>query len=223
MIEIKNITKEYNGKKVLDIASLGFRADKIYALMGANGSGKSTLIRIMAGTLLPDSGVVSGADKGTIGYMPQSAYAFGFSVQKNVEMALGRDKNKKQRAREALSLVGMLELSEKRGNTLSGGESQRMALARMLAIKRHILLLDEPTSAADIAGIDMIENALISYKRKHGCTMVFSTHAPAQALRLADYTVFLDKGHIAEIGETENVLHNPVSDAARLFLQHWRI
>lgn len=223
MIKLTGLKKEYNGITVLDIPGFEFQKKLIYALIGANGSGKSTLLRIMAGTLSADSGMVSGVDVNTMGYLPQYAYSFAFSVQKNVEMVLERSKDRKQRAREALFNVGMLEYSDKKGNMLSGGEAQRMALARMIAIPRDLLLLDEPTSSADIAGIDKIENALLYYKNTHDCTIIFSTHSPAQALRVADYTLFLDKGKIVESGETINVIQSPVSDAAKLFLKHWRI
>jgi len=225
MIKITNLTKAYNRISVLEIPEFEFKSQRIYALIGANGSGKSTLLRIMSGTLTSNSGTVNGIDASSMGYLPQSSYAFAFSVQRNVEMALtkSKGKNRKQMAREALSLVGMLEHSEKKGNNLSGGEAQRMALARIIAAPRSLLILDEPTSSADIAGIDKIENALLEYKNRYGCTVIFSTHSPAQALRIADYTVFLDKGKIVESGETKKVIQSPESDAAKLFLQHWRI
>ena len=223
MIKLSNLKKTYNDICVLDIPGYEFQNNLIYSLIGANGSGKSTLLRIISGTLPADSGQVFGIDTNSMGYLPQSAYSFAFSVQKNVEMALERSNDRKQKARSALSLVGMLEHSEKKGNTLSGGESQRMALARMIAMPRNLLVLDEPTSAADIAGIDKIENALLEYKKNHNCTIIFSTHSPAQALRISDYTLFLDKGKIVESGETKKVIQSPESDAAKLFLQHWRI
>jgi len=110
-----------------------------------------------------------------------------------------------------------------RGNKLSGGEAQRMAVARMIAKPRKLLLLDEPTSSTDIRGTDAIENTLLEYAKETRCTLIFSTHSPAQVLRLAEEVIFLNQGRILEKGSARDVLGNPQTESARLFLQHWRI
>ncbi|HQL28375.1 MAG TPA: hypothetical protein PLA26_07600, partial [Anaerolineaceae bacterium] len=96
-------------------------------------------------------------------------------------------------------------------------------VARMIARPRKLLLLDEPTSSTDIRGTDSIENTLLDYARNSGCTLIFSTHSPAQALRLAQEVIFLHQGKILEKGPALEVLENPQTESARLFLQHWRI
>jgi ABC-type sulfate/molybdate transport systems ATPase subunit len=138
-------------------------------------------------------------------------------------MALPRSPERAAFAKKALERVGMENFLSARGDTLSGGETQRMALARMLACPRELVLLDEPTSAADIAGIDRIESALLEYRRECGCTLIFSTHAPSQAMRLADEILFLEHGVIVEHGPSERVLHAPESAQVQAFLKHWRI
>ena len=223
MIELINITKKYSGRTVLNIPRLSFKDGKRYALIGENGSGKTMLLRIIAGTMKPDTGIVKNVPADSMGYMPQYPYAFSFTVQKNVEMALSQSPDAAKRALRALKAVGMADMANARGNKLSGGETQRMAFARMIAKPRRLILLDEPTSSTDIKGMDKIEAILLRYASETSCTVIFSTHLPAQALRVAEEVVFLNQGEIAEQGTSEQVLKNPQSESARLFLQHWRI
>lgn len=223
MIELINVSKTVQMRTILDIPRLSFEKGKRYALIGVNGSGKTTLLRILAGTLKPDTGKAKNVPIKKMGYMPQSPYAFGFSVQKNVEIALPKSSRAKKLAAKAIQAVGMAPLAHARGNQLSGGETQRMALARMIALPRKLLLLDEPTSSMDIKGTDQIEAALLQYAADTGCTVIFSTHSPAQALRLAEEVIFLDQGKIVEQGESESVLKSPQNESTKLFLQHWRI
>jgi tungstate transport system ATP-binding protein len=223
MIKLVNISLKYVDRMILDIPELIFVDGKRYCLIGENGSGKTTLLRIMAGTLKPDKGEVINDACEDMGYMPQSPYAFSFSVHKNVEIALKGDPQAEQIAMDALKKVGMDGFAHSRGHKLSGGETQRMALARMIAKSRKLLLLDEPTSSTDIRGMDLIEKTLLQYSSDTGCTLIFSTHSPAQALRMAEQVIFLHQGKIVEQGLAQQVLTNPRSEIARQFFQHWQI
>ena len=98
-----------------------------------------------------------------------------------------------------------------------------MALARMIVRPRRLLVLDEPTSATDIAGNDLIERALLDYCEAHACTLVFATHSPAQAGRLAQEVLVLDGGELVESGDSQEVLHHPAHEKTSSFLSHWRI
>lgn len=227
MVTLQNITKEYGERTVLDIPYFAFKSGRRYAVIGANGSGKTTALRIMAGALEPTSGRVEHVDgvRGGLGYMPQKSYAFGFSVLKNVTIALhGMEKaGAEAAAREALGKVNMLGFAEAKGSGLSGGETQRLALARMLAKKRPLLLLDEPTSATDISGIETIEAALLEYCEQTGCTLIFSTHSPVQATNLAQEIIMLDNGRIVESGSAAQVLYQPRSEQGKRFLRRWKL
>ena len=225
---ISGLQKSYGNRRVLDIAELSLVKGAVCALIGPNGSGKSTLLRLVAGTLAADNGPIrlseplSGED---IAYMPQKTYAFRFSVLKNVLLALeGCEATQARRnAMEALRRVGLAELAGRRADTLSGGEAQRMAFARMIARPRRLLLLDEPTSSTDIVGNDLVEAALRDYAAESGCTVLFSTHSPAQALRLADYALALNEGRLAEQGPARQLITAPQNGQVALFLQHWRL
>ncbi|MFA7408086.1 MAG: ABC transporter ATP-binding protein [Anaerolineaceae bacterium] len=223
MIELKDVKKVYDERIVLNIPHLVFDLTKRYALIGVNGSGKTTLLRILAGILKPDSGEVTSTTPNNMGYMPQSPYAFRFSVEKNVAIALDKEQVSKDQVLEALKAVGMDHLQHAYGNQLSGGETQRMALARMIVKPRNLLLLDEPTASADIRGTSQIEKALLKYADDNNCTLILSTHSPAQALRLVDEVLFLDEGRVIEQGPAEDVLHHPKHPVIQEFLDHWKI
>lgn len=225
MIRITSLVKRYGERTVLDVPSLTLGDGERCALIGANGSGKSTLLRILAGQLMPDGGEVAfeGIRHEEIGYLPQSPYAFDRTVLNNVLLAAGRDPDARERARMALERVGMAKLAHARGSRLSGGETQRMALARVLVRPWKLLLLDEPTSAADVRASDEIEDALLRYAEETRCTLVFATHAPGQASRLGRTVIALDGGRIVETGDVETVLRAPKSPEAQRLLHHWTV
>jgi ABC-type sulfate/molybdate transport systems ATPase subunit len=225
MIELEGIQKRYGARVVLDLPALRIQQGERLALIGPNGSGKSTLLRLLAGVIAPDVGTVRTEDlrSGEIGYLPQHPYAFDLSVLKNVELALAGELEKKKQAQEALERVGLLHLCKARANRLSGGEMQRMALARVLARPRKLLLLDEPTASADIAALERIERAIEHYIEQTGCTLVFSSHAPSQAMRLSQRVLALDGGNIGELGKTAEVLQTPQAESTQVFLKSWKL
>ena len=225
MIELTGVKQYYGARCVLQIPALTIAPGERLALIGPNGCGKSTLLRLLAGTLTPDEGKITngGLSRGAIGYLSQKPYAFDMSVLKNVSLALAGEPEAPQLAMLALERVGLAHLAKARGSRLSGGETQRMALARVLAKPRALLLLDEPAASADILAIDQMERALETYLEQTGCTLVFSSHAPSQAQRMSRRVLALDGGAIGELGETQQVLQNPQAASTRAFLKHWKI
>lgn len=217
-MKFENLEKTYGKRTVLQIPCLEISEGTRLAVLGPNGSGKSTMLKILAGVLKNDGEKISLSG---CGYLPQKSYAFDMTVIKNAESTLWdlpRSK-RREKAENALRETGMLSLSEAQGKTLSGGEMQRLALARVLAREPKILLLDEPTAACDIESENLIESAL----SKWNGTLIFSTHSPAQAMRLGDKAVFLEKGKILEFGSPEKVIMNPKSERVQEYMSHWRI
>ena len=166
IIQLRNINFSYNGRKVLKDVSLDIMERDFLGIIGPNGGGKTTLLKIILGLLKPDSGEVkilpSSDNKaaGVIGYVPQFAYFdrdFPVSVLEAVLMGLLNDapgigpyrKGDKEKAREALKKVNAEELAERRIGGLSGGELQRVLVARALVSEPPVLLLDEPTASID--------------------------------------------------------------------------
>lgn len=223
MIDLRDVVQQFGGRIVLEIPVLQFVPGRRYGLIGENGSGKTTLIRMLAGTGMPTSGSIEGLEGKKVGYLPQSPYAFSFSVLQNVALALNGHGDAKEIAQKALVAVGMEGMMNARGDRLSGGEAQRMALARVLVRAYEVLLLDEPTSSTDVRSMDLIETTLREYVEKTQCTLIFSTHSPAQALRLADEVLYLEKGRLVEQGLAETLFHSPQDERTKAFLRHWSL
>ena len=231
-IALSDLSKTYGDRTVLDVDSLQLTSGHAYALVGANGSGKSTLLKVLSGVVDPTAGSIGLSENIqreslSVGYMPQRSYAFGFSVFRNVSMALSQSGLEKreieQRVNAALEAVGMLDMAHARGSSLSGGEAQRMALARILVRELDIVLLDEPTASMDVAGTMLVEKALAEYRERTNCLLVVATHAPSQARRISDTTLMLAAGKIVECGSTAHVLSQPTSPEGREFLSYWAV
>lgn len=227
MITVDSLKKYAGDRLILNIPGLTIEKGERIALIGANGSGKTTLLRIMAGAIEADDGKVTFSDETSQPYyLPQHSYGFSMSVYKNLQTALPKKTGKDEKHK---TIAGMLEqfdlkhLAKKRGNRLSGGETQRMALARLLITPKTLLLLDEPASAADIGGIDLIETTLLDFCKKNETTLVMATHSPKQALNIATRVVLLQGGEIAECGTPEELIKRPQTEWGRRFIEHWRV
>lgn len=225
LLYINNLKKIYRGRVVLDIPELILPVGRI-AILGANGSGKSTLLRIIAGAVKPTAGSVRLEGMGSVAYLPQKPYIFSLSVLKSLLLAFPdelRTKAEKADTPQALLReVGLEGFANTPGNRLSGGESQRLSVARMLAAPHKLLLLDEPTSAADIGGIELVERAITRYLEKNNTSLIISTHSPSQAMRMCDRTILFENGHMIENGDTKDVLTNPKSEGGRRYMNYWR-
>ena len=216
-MKLPPITKTYGGRRVLDLPALELADGAIHAVIGANGSGKSTLARILAGVITPDQG--SFPCMGQAGYMPQRSYPFRMSVVRNLQLTgAGRE-----RAMAQLELFGLAGLARQNARGLSGGETARLALARVLMEDHPLLILDEPTAAMDVAAALRSEEILLDYQVRTGCTVVLVTHSMTQARRLAGQVLFLKDGHLVEQGETEQVLSHPRCADTRAFLDFYAL
>ncbi len=217
MIKLENLKKTYRERTVLDIDSLTVTDGEILAVAGANGSGKTTLLKILAGQLKPDCGEMELPEN--ILYMPQQAYAFRGNLIENVALG-GADKGK---AETLLKQLELSHLKDKKASSLSGGEVQRLALCRVLVRKAELLLLDEPTSACDAKGAELVVQAIKDYRKENGCTVIMSTHAPALAFHAADRLLILNNGRIEAEGIPHDVLTSPKTDWAKSFISGWKI
>ena len=218
MIEIKNLTKTYGTRTVLDIPALCVPQGETLSLVGANGCGKTTLLRILAGLLPPSSGTFTAAAPQL--YLPQQSYAFRGTVLQNVLLGTKRDKKD---ALELLERMALLPLADKKAVSLSGGELQRLAVCRVLFRESKLLLLDEPTSACDAQSAALLLDELDRYKAQTGCTVLFSTHSPAVAARHSDRIVILNNGKIEADAAPQDILRLPQSDWTKTFLAEWRL
>ena len=180
-MKIQAFSKTYEGRRVLEVPELELEGGKIYCVIGANGSGKSTFAKVLAGAVPADE---SGRklEKGlSLGYMPQKNYAFRMSVKNNILLG----KRDPRRAEELMAELDIEQLADKRARQLSGGETARMALARLMMRDFDILLLDEPTAAMDMEGSLLAEKLMRDYCRRSGCALLLITHSLQQARRMA--------------------------------------
>ena len=216
-MRIERAIKRYGDKTALSVESLSFRRGEICAIMGENGSGKTTLARIVADVLRPDAGGRVLEEGETVGYMPQKSYAFYGTLARNV--ALGSPGRRfDDRCRKLVAELGLSSLERASAKTLSGGETARMALARVLAGTWSFLVLDEPTAALDIPSTLAAEQLLKAYRDETGAGMLVVTHSVSQARRLADRIVFLSNGTVVEDGAVEQALSHPSTPEFAQFL-----
>ena len=183
------IRKTYKGRLVLDMPSLGLEGGKVYSIVGANGSGKSTFAKILAGIVDADEGVGALAD---VGYMAQKSYAFNMSLEKNI-LINGEDKERCKKLMEALNIF---HLASNKAKTLSGGETAKMALARIMMKDYKVLILDEPTAAMDRESVSLAEELIKEYCKQTQCVIILITHSLEQAKRMSDEIIEIDYGKI---------------------------
>ena len=217
-MKILPFAKSYEDRCVLDFPGLELQPGKIYAVIGANGSGKSTFVKILSGVLKADR---SGRflDTGSVGYMPQKNYAFRMSTRANV-LLNGKDQ---ARADALLNAIQLSDLANKRADRLSGGETARMALARLMMKRYDVVLLDEPTAAMDMETTLLSEKLIAQYVRETGCALILVTHSFQQARRIADGVLYFHKGRLLESGPKEQVLYEPTAPETRQFLEFYGV
>ncbi|MGO1468398.1 MAG: ATP-binding cassette domain-containing protein [Tissierella sp.] len=208
-LQIENVKKKYGDKTVLDIDSLKIETRKVTGIVGSNGSGKSTLLNIVAGLDDEHEGEVRYNGKKIdeeirkdMTLVFQKAYLFRRTVYKNISYPLDiRGIEKEEIEKRVLKLLKILEIEDlknKIGSKLSGGETQKVALARSLIFNPELLLLDEPTSNIDPEYIDHMERAILNYNRENKGTVVIVTHNIEQAERLCHNIIKLERGRVVE-------------------------
>ncbi len=224
IIELENITKQYEEIKALDNVSINIIEGEILSLLGPNGAGKTTLLRIMAGIEKPTKGKIlfKGAevnhkniDKVRLNatMVFQKTVLFNTTVYNNVAYGLKLRETAKQeiksRVREALKIVKLEGYEKRPAKKLSGGEQQRVALARALVLNTELLLLDEPTVNIDPKNASIIEEALTWVNKQKTTSIVIATHNMFQAESLAKRAALLLNGKIKEVGAIKEIFKTP--------------
>ena len=217
-MKIASFSKSYNGRTVLTLPELELQEGKIYGILGSNGAGKSTMIRVIGRLDKSDSrrAPLKGA---RVGYLPQKPFAFQMSTSRNILLNSKRNESDRVRASSLLSEIRLEELSRQNGKSLSGGETARMALCRILMKDYDLLLLDEPTAAMDMESTLLAEKLIDDYRNRTNCSVLLITHSIAQARRIADEILYLDHGHLDAIGPTKEILEGSSSPSLMRFLE----
>ncbi len=218
--ELKNITKVYGNKIVVDLVNLQIHEGEILALLGPNGSGKSTILKMLAFIESPTSGEVVFKGK-TVNFKNtekerlqstlvfQKTTVFGTSVYNNIVYGLkirkGTKEKRDREVKKALELVKLEGFEKRNARKLSGGEQQRVAIARALVLNTKLLLLDEPTANLDPKTAGIIEEVINNVNRENKTAIVIATHNMFQAKKLPHRIALMNEGKITEIGSPAEV------------------
>lgn len=241
MIQFKNVSKVFHGKKIIDDISFVIEDGEFVVLLGESGCGKTTTLKMINKLISPSSGTVeingqdiSGADpialRRRMGYVIQQIGLFPhMTVRENIEIiAKMNNKDRGRLEQNARKLMEMVNLDpdqflEAYPSEMSGGQQQRAGVVRAFMTDPEIVLMDEPFSALDPITRTQIQNALIDMQTALKRTIVFVTHDMDEAIRLADRICIMDRGVIVQFDTPENILKYPANDFVRNFIGPKRI
>lgn len=222
-LELKDLRYKVGNKELIKGVSCRLAAGRRSIVLGPNGAGKSLFMRLCHGLLKPTGGEVRWAkdDRNAQAMVFQRPVMLRRTALANVEYALGlRGCGKgecRDRAREVLERTGLTKLGKRPARVLSGGEQQRLALARAWALNPDVLFLDEPTASLDPAATKAVEE-LIQSIFESGTRIIMSTHDLGQAKRLADEVLFFHRGRLVEHSAAEQFFSQPEAAAAQAYL-----
>ncbi|MBA2655810.1 MAG: ATP-binding cassette domain-containing protein [Tatlockia sp.] len=239
MITLHNVSKSFDGKKTYSVRNinLAIAEGETLVLLGSSGGGKSTLLKLINHTLKPSSGwiEINGKRIGnyskialrrSMGFVFQHTGLFPhMTVAKNISIIMRLMKLPKtertQNVKELLELVNLEpeKFFNRYPDELSGGEQQRVGVARALATNPNYILMDEPFAALDAISREALQNEVISLKKKINKTIIIVTHDINEALRLADRIAIMNEGYLEQIGSPNEVLAHPATEFVKQLLR----
>jgi len=235
MIRAEGLTRSAGGRPLLEGVDLEIGKGEIYTVIGPSGSGKSTLLRLLdlldaptSGTITIDGERTDGSRDDRLRIRRRMAMVFqkpsvlNTTIEENVAAGLKFRKTPRgqieSEVRSVLDLVGLSHLTGRRAVSLSGGEMQRLAVARAIVTKPDILFLDEPTANLDPANAEMIEDLILHINKTFKTTMVLSTHDMIQGQRLAHRIGVIMGGRLVQTGDLNAIFYHPVNGAVASFV-----
>jgi len=227
-LRLVDVSFDAGAKRIVDRVSLVLEPGPRTMILGPNGAGKSVLMRLCHGLLRPTAGRIEWATPEQSGERRRQAMVFQRPVMlrrsalANIEYALkiaGIARSEREgRAREALESVGLADLANRGARVLSGGEQQRLALARAWALRPEVLFLDEPTASLDPGASAEVERTIATIHAA-GTKIVMITHNLGQARRLGDEILFLNEGRLVERAPADRFFNRPASAETEAFLK----
>ena len=222
-LRVRDLVLRFGEARVLDGLNLDLGPTGCTMIMGPNGTGKSLLLKLLHGLMRPSSGQIDWGGQRPEQVTARQALVFQKpvllrrSVAANIDFVLKARGKDRARRGALLDHVGLAHKADQPARLLSGGEAQRLALARALATDPEVLFLDEPTASLDPASVLAIEK-IVSEARARGVRIIFVTHDIGQARRMADDVVFLHRGRVAGHEPAKDFFPGPRSAAARDYL-----
>jgi tungstate transport system ATP-binding protein len=227
-LELKDVSFRVNGKVIIDRVSVEIDAGPRTVILGPNGAGKSVLMRLCHGLLQPTAGSIGWRGNGGGGRPRRQAMVFQRPVMLRrsalanivygLKLAGVARTERELRARDVLDVVGLADRAQQAARVLSGGEQQKLALARAWALGPEVLFLDEPTANLDPGAARELE-ALVAAIRATGTKIIMTTHNLGQARRLGDEILFLNQGRLVERSPVEQFFAQPASAEAAAFIK----
>jgi len=225
---LEDVVFEARGARLIDRLNFAIEAGPRTIILGPNGAGKSLTLRLCHGLIQPSSGRVQWRGPGAGGARRRQAMVFQRPVMlrrsaaANIDYALSlaglERRTRARRVEEALERTGLSPLARRPARLLSGGEQQRLALARAWALGPDVVFLDEPTASLDPAATRAVED-IVNALHNSGAKIVMTTHDLGQARRLADEVIFLHRGRMLERESAERFFSAPASAEARAFVR----
>jgi len=227
-VTVHQAKKTVGKRTILDVRDLFFPDASIVMVIGPNGAGKTTLLQTISNIDQTSFRDISYDDQkqislSKVNHMVQHSYLFDLSVEENLRWG-GRNLLDLQTRIE--KLIDRLELSTLRHEkcrNLSGGEAQKVAFARTILSEKPLIILDEPTSAMDVAATKRCEELILELNREKNISFIMTTHNPSQALRIGSHILIMDQGKVVEAGSPEHFLHEPLDPIASAYLENWRL
>lgn len=230
LLKLQNISKQFDGKSVLDHINLEIKTGEIVSLLGPSGSGKTTLLHIILGLTGINHGKIIFNDT-DLSNVPMKDRGFNIVFQdyalfphlnayENIVYGL-RNRKGSVSNEELQEYIDFLELTphlKKRISELSGGQKQRVSIARTLVMKPKILLLDEPLSALDGVIKESIKERIKSIAREFKLTTIIVTHDPEEALTMSDKILIINQGNISQFGSPQEIINQPANDFVKEFI-----
>jgi tungstate transport system ATP-binding protein len=225
-LRLEGVSFGHNGHTLLHEISLTLAGDAATVVLGPNGAGKSLFLRLCHGLIPPSTGRILWAGTGSGAKEQAMVFQRPVLLRRSVAanlayplrlLGLGREE-REQRVAEALAMAGLTPLADRYARSLSGGEQQRLALARAWVRRPEVLFLDEPTANLDPAATRQVE-AIVKRFRDNGTKVVMTTHDLGQARRLAEEVLFLHRGRLLEQAQAEHFFAGPATAEARAFVR----
>jgi tungstate transport system ATP-binding protein len=228
-LAISNLIKEYEGNRVLDVETIAIPKYSLCGIIGPNGAGKSTIVKIIAGLEKPTSGKIEYDGEPftenifkNITMVFQKPYLLRTSVFNNIAYPLIIRKERKEDIKEKvygiIEEMGIEKIKNQSAWTLSGGETQKVALARALVFQPTLIILDEPTANIDPVSVMAMEETIGKVHERKQSTVLIVTHNIHQAKRICDKIVFMNKGKVEEYGKAEDIIHRAKNKQTQKFI-----
>lgn len=228
-LQIKDLKKNYENQCALNINDLTIESSSSLGIIGSNGAGKSTLIKIIAGLIDASAGFVeynneklSTKVQQNMTLVFQKPYLLRTTVFNNIAYPLTIRKVKRDeiinRVKQVMKSMDIEYLQDQKAWTLSGGEAQKVALARAIVSRPSLLLLDEPTANIDPSSVLIMENAIRDFYKENNATIIIITHNLQQGKRLCKDIAFMHDGRIVEMNQVDRVFNNPHNQLTKKFI-----